>query len=276
MGVVLIECGHCGAPLEAEEGERRATCAYCGRQQRVTSARAMHQPAGWKAPAQWTPPASAAAPSIPLRRNPAQAAHKAVRGVLWGVGCTVLLSILVPGVILWFVFAKTSDAVESVAQGSGIQLPNMPNVGVGTNASQPIECVTAGSVVRTNAQVDVGVGPAVVVRNGCQLRLVNTEIRGEEGIRVEGSGDVTMVNGSITAERTAVFASGDGTLTLTNVELSGAKGIATEGEARVRTVNGGIRAEKVAIEARDTSTVSTQNTDLTGEVEQDPSATVRR
>lgn len=242
----------------------------------------MQQPAGWKPPAQWTPPANAAAPSTPLQRDPtlaAQQAGKAVRGVLWGVGCTVLLSILVPGIILWVVFSKTADAVESVTGGgggAGIQMPNMPNVGVGTNSNQPIECVGAGSVVRTNAQVNVSSGPAVIVRNGCRLRLVNTDVRGEDGIRVEGSGDVTMVNGSISVEGLAVFASGDGTLTLTNVEVSGKHGVATEGGAQVRTINGGIRAEKVAIEARGTSTVTTQNTDLVGEVEQDPGATVRR
>ncbi len=276
---MLIECAHCGAPLEPEEGQRRVTCAYCGRHQQVRSARTMQRPEGWKAPAQWTPPANAAAPSAPLQQDPAlaaQQARKSVRGVLWGVGCTVLLAILVPGIIVAFVVSKTTDAVESVTSGSGGPGIQLPNVGVGTTSNRPIECVGAGSVVRTNAQVNVTSGPAVIVRDGCRLRLVNTDVRGTDGIRVEGSGDVTMVNGSITVEGTAVFASGDGTLTLTNVELSGKHGVATEGSARVRTINGGIRAEKVAIEARGTSTVSTQNTDLSGEVEQDPTATVRR
>ncbi len=82
----------------------------------------MARPAGWQPPAQWTPPANAVAPSTPLQHDPARAvqrARKSVRGVLWSVGCTVLLSILVPGIIVAFVFSKTTDAIEGVASGAG-------------------------------------------------------------------------------------------------------------------------------------------------------------
>ncbi len=278
---MLIECAHCGAPLDVTEGERQTTCAYCGRLQEVRSARTMEQPQGWKAPQQWTPPAHFPAQSRPLQLDAsvaAQQAGKAVRGVLWGVGCTVLLSILVPGIILYVVFAKTTDAVEGAfggANGPNIEFPNMPNVGVGTQSNQPIECVGAGDVIRTNADVNVPTGPAVIVRDGCQLRLVNTNVRGKDGIRIEGSGEVTMMNGSVTVEGTALYASG-GSITLTNVELGGKHGIATEGDADVRLINGGIRADQVAIQARGTSRVDLTNTDVVGTVEQDPSATVRR
>lgn len=241
----------------------------------------MEQPAGWKPPGQWTPPAHFPAQSRPLQRDSALAAQqagKAVRGVLWGVGCTVLLSILVPGIILYVVFSKTTDAVEGAlggVNGPNVQVPNMPNIGVGTHENQAIECLGAGSIIRTNADVNVPDGTAVIVRDGCQLRLINTNVRGKDGIRVEGSGEVTMMNGSVTVEGTAAFASG-GSITFTNVELSGKHGIATEGDAEVRIMNGGIRADQVAIQARGNSTVDVTNADVVGEVEQDPTATVRR
>lgn len=241
----------------------------------------MQQPQGWKAPQQWTPPAHFPAQSRPLQLDAsvaAQQAGKAVRGVLWGVGCTVLLSIVVPGIILYFVFAKTTDAVEGAlggVNGPNIEIPNIPNIGVGTQSNQPIECVGAGSVIRTNADVNVPTGPAVIVRDGCQLRLVNTNVRGKDGIRIEGSGEVTMMNGTVTVEGTAFYASG-GSVTFTNVELSGKHGIATEGDADVRLVNGGIRADQVAIQARGQSAVHLVNASLVGEVEQDPTATVRQ
>ena len=276
---MLIECTHCGAPLDVKADERRTTCAYCGRLQEVRSARTMEQPAGWKAPQQWTPPARFAAASTPLQRDLQRAAQqharKSARGVLWGVGCTVLLSILIPGIIVAVVFSRTADAVERVASRGGAPAIDLPNIGVGSSSNQPLECTGPGSVIRTNADVNVQSGPAIIVRDGCQLRLINTTVRGKDGIRVEGSGEVTMVNGSIAVEGTAVFASG-GSLTLTNVELSGKNGVATEGDATVRTINGSIRAEQLAIQARGTSTVSATNTDLSGEVEQDPTATVRR
>ncbi|HJK94918.1 MAG TPA: hypothetical protein RMH85_14665 [Polyangiaceae bacterium LLY-WYZ-15_(1-7)] len=280
---MLIECAHCGAPLDVKDDERRTTCTYCGRPQEVRSARTMQQPAGWKPPAQWTPPERFPAPSRPLQHDPARAAEharKSVRGVLWGVGCTVLLSILVPGIIVAVVVSKATDAVESVTigggGGGGAGGIEIPGIGVGTTSNQPLECVGPGSVIRTNAQVNVTSGPAVIVRNGCQLRLMNTSVRGKDGIRVEGDGEVTMVNGSLDVEGTAIYASGTGTLTLTNVELSGKNGIATEGTAQVRTINGGIRAAQVAIDARGDSRVTTTNTDVTGRVEQDPTATVRQ
>ena len=198
--------------------------------------------------------------------------------MLWGVGCTVLLSILVPGIILYVVFSKTTDAVEGAfgsANGVNIQMPNMPNVGVGTQSNQPIECVGAGSVIRTNAEVNVPTGPAVIVRDGCQLRLVNTDVRGKDGIRVEGSGEVTMLNGSVTVDGTAVFASG-GSITFTNVELGGKNGIATEGDAFVELVNGAIRGDQLAIEARGQSRVHLSNTNVVGGMERDPDATILR
>jgi hypothetical protein len=77
---VLIECSHCGAPLNVKADDSLTRCCYCGRPQRVRTARTtmQHTPANWHPPPQWIPPPQFAAQSIPLRFDPSKTVRKIV------------------------------------------------------------------------------------------------------------------------------------------------------------------------------------------------------
>jgi hypothetical protein len=69
---MLLECGRCGAPLNAKRSATRTKCRYCGavdeRQRlRVTSE---ETPKDYKPPKVWTPPPTAAIESKPLAYKP--------------------------------------------------------------------------------------------------------------------------------------------------------------------------------------------------------------
>jgi hypothetical protein len=77
---VLIECSNCGAPLDVKANDSLARCCYCGKTQRVRTARTtrQHTPADWHAPPQWIPPPQFAAQSIPLPFDPGKTVRKIV------------------------------------------------------------------------------------------------------------------------------------------------------------------------------------------------------
>lgn len=66
---MLIECHHCGAPLDVEDDRQKVTCAYCEAPNRVQQTRMLARipPPGWTPPNVWTPPPHVKAPSKPLR-----------------------------------------------------------------------------------------------------------------------------------------------------------------------------------------------------------------
>ena len=66
---MILECGHCGAPLDVREGVSITTCKYCGKandRQRMRTI-AAETPRDFRPPPKWIPPAQFPAPSnIPL------------------------------------------------------------------------------------------------------------------------------------------------------------------------------------------------------------------
>jgi hypothetical protein len=70
VSVRILECGHCGAPLEVDPGAPRAQCTYCGTRSVIETMRLVSEapPPGWQPPAVWTPPENAPADSsVPLQ-----------------------------------------------------------------------------------------------------------------------------------------------------------------------------------------------------------------
>ena len=62
---MLVECGHCGAPLDVERKKRRTKCRYCGTTNERARLRAIAEetPKDFAPPKVWTPPKTAAADS---------------------------------------------------------------------------------------------------------------------------------------------------------------------------------------------------------------------
>src|SRR5687767_2344174 len=67
---MIVECGHCGAPLDVREGQRYTRCVYCKKtsEQRALRTIQPQTPPHWRPPAVWTPPLHVPADSaVPLR-----------------------------------------------------------------------------------------------------------------------------------------------------------------------------------------------------------------
>ncbi len=99
---MIIECKHCGAPLDIQPNATLARCAYCGTTQRVKTATTQFRqtPAGWHAPAQWTPPVQAAARSVPLRFDHTKTVRKVVLFVIIISVVTTVLPIAIVVIVM--------------------------------------------------------------------------------------------------------------------------------------------------------------------------------
>jgi len=277
---VLIECQHCGAPLEASDDARQITCAYCGRQQEVRRARtlSMQLPPGWQPPHQWTAPQQFGAQGT--YRFDSEAAARSGKRVLVFVGLSVLLTAIVPIIIVSVVTSQVSSTIETAtSSGPNIQIPSMPNMPVNTGGgasvqSMPIECIGSAHLVRTNQDVQVTGPIAVIVRDRCSLNLMNSEVGGNDGITVEGSGRLHMINGTIRAHGTALRASGGAHVTLMNVDIEGEAGVVASDDANVTITNGSFDVKGMAVSASGNARVRAVNAGVTGSVEQSGGATV--
>ncbi len=93
---MILECGHCGAPLDVREGASITTCKYCGKandRQRMRTI-AAETPRDFRPPPKWIPPPQFPAPSnVPLdyHRNQGSAATKyIVVSLVLGIGVTIV------------------------------------------------------------------------------------------------------------------------------------------------------------------------------------------
>ncbi len=111
---MLIECSNCGAPLDVKDRDTLARCCYCGKTQRVRTARTtmQHTPANWQPPPQWVPPPQYPAQSVPLRFDPS----KTVRKVVVLIAVISIVTGIVP--IACVVFFIAGAAVSSTSSPS--------------------------------------------------------------------------------------------------------------------------------------------------------------
>ncbi|MBW2456950.1 MAG: hypothetical protein JRI68_20720 [Deltaproteobacteria bacterium] len=111
---MIIECTHCGAPLDTQPNTTLARCAYCGTTQRVKSARTQYQqtPPNWNAPRQWTPPPQFKARSVPLQFDHTKTVRKVVLFVIIITAVTTILPIAI------FVIVLIAGAVASSSSSS--------------------------------------------------------------------------------------------------------------------------------------------------------------
>ena len=97
---MIVECGHCGAPLDVREGRRYTKCTYCKKTSEARQLRTIEPqtPPGWRPPPVWTPPAHVPANShVPLRLNPAPIVAPFI---IMGVVIALTVSGLVAGVAM--------------------------------------------------------------------------------------------------------------------------------------------------------------------------------
>lgn len=116
---MILECSHCGAPLDVKEGATLVRCHYC----RVTTERTRmrtlhtHKPVDFRPPPKWTPPAHVAANSeltLAYQREGSGGAGCLVTAIVAGVLAVI------GGVV--FVSAKRGGAFSSISGPSAEEL----------------------------------------------------------------------------------------------------------------------------------------------------------
>lgn len=106
---MLIECHHCGAPLDVKEGQRMAKCRYCDTMSEVRSMRtvAFETPPAWKPPREWRPPENFAADSARVL------VYHAASAVRWVVGMAVTVVFIGIGIAALLLLAQPTASVGS-------------------------------------------------------------------------------------------------------------------------------------------------------------------
>jgi hypothetical protein len=214
---VIVECDHCGAPLEVERGNAFATCSYCGRTNRVKSARTLmlERPRNWRPPETWTPPQHVPAPSdVPLRRRPAPAAPPA--NPRSSVGCIVAAVAGFTSLVGFLPFAP-------------MLLPHLPFFGVETEEPPTVARIELAQgdpePIRGSAEGELDASELGTRCRGYVPRhpqaTLHTEQAGQARLDVSGSSEDLVM-----AVRTPEGAwrcdddSGDGTLPRLTLDLS--------------------------------------------------------
>jgi hypothetical protein len=147
---MIIECKHCGAPLDVVEGANLTRCNYCGRTQRVQSARTQlpQTPPNWNPPPNWIPPAHVPARSVQLSYD---ATKKVGSTILMVVLIGALLPVLIIGGIVAWVTFQVKEALPPPSTFDS-PAPSPPKKGSGgPNCQAAVKCCEAlGSAAMQN------------------------------------------------------------------------------------------------------------------------------
>ena len=228
-GRMLLDCEHCGAPLDVKGGAWVVTCAYCQRTQRVKGkTQAVPTPQDWRAPVQWTPPPAARVHGVVLHFDPMAAARHTSRRLAFGILIPILLftaiglaPVLVPLIRQNVALFKWDGKETFVCDGNG-------------------QKTIDGVKVKSSAR------PAISVRGNCQLTITSSRIRGDELFEIGENGRVTVKDSELTMQRT----------------------LSVDGNFGIKLVNSKLRIESedktlVALEANGNASVVLEETELT-------------
>jgi LSD1 subclass zinc finger protein len=251
---MLVECSHCGAPLDIRDGVRFVKCAYCDHANRVRSMHtiAAEAPSGWKPPPQWTPPP-----------NKRASAHQALvyhetraprRSLL--AGLAVLLTVigaLVPlAFSLWPVLQATGQLSE-LGRAVGIRA---------WDGAGPFRCEDNDTVVIENVTAVLPRDTAITVEGNCDLRLVGSTITARHGIRADGNRRVVIEKSRIETTSTAIRAGGNKRIELIDSEVT-AQEVAIRADGNVELIlTGGRVSGAPALSVSKRIEVDNQDTEI--------------
>jgi LSD1 subclass zinc finger protein len=267
---MLVECSHCGAPLDVRDGVRFVKCAYCDHTSRVRSMHtiAAEAPSGWKPPPQWTPPPNKPAPVQKVlvyhETRPSR------RSLLAGVG--VLLTVI--GALVPLVFSLL-PALEATGQLSELGRA----VGIRAwDGAGPFRCESNDTVVIENVTAVLPQDTAITVEGNCDLRLVGSTITARRGIRADGNRRVIVEKSRIETTSTAIWADGNKRIELIDSEVT-AQEAAIRADGNVELVLSGGRvsgAPALAVSKRiEVENQGTEIVNLAAKVAPAPAAPVR-
>lgn len=115
---MLLECGHCGAPVDVRSGQQGYVCRYCGHASRMAETRmlAPQTPPQWRPPQVWRPPPHVPADSTTELRY--RSSGSSAAGALVVAGVLIAVSIAV-GAGVYGGMRKGATGSSPVAKSSG-------------------------------------------------------------------------------------------------------------------------------------------------------------
>jgi hypothetical protein len=228
---MLVECSHCGAPLDVRDSTRLVKCTYCDYANRVRSMHtiAAEAPPGWKPPQQWTPPPSKrVSAQQPLvyheTRRPRRSfmAGVAVLLTVIGVAAPVVFSVL-PAL-------QATGHLSRIGRAVGIRA---------WDGASPFVCGANDTVVIEGVTAVLPEDTAITVEVNCDLRIVGSTITARRGIRADGNRRVVIEKSRIETTSTAIWADGNKRIELIDSEVTAQEtAIRAAGNVEV-SVNGG-------------------------------------
>lgn len=234
---MLVECSHCGAPLDVRDGVRFVKCAYCDHTSRLRSMHtiAAEAPPGWKPPQQWTPPPNR---PVPVQKVLVYHETKAPRrSLLAGVG--VLLTVIGALVPLAFSVLPALKATGQLSElGRAVGIPAWDGAG-------PFRCETNETVVIENVTAVLPEDTALTIEGNCELRLVGSTIRARRGIRANGNRRVIIEKSGIETTSTAIWADGNKRIELIDSEVTSTQEAAIRVDGNVELVLSGGRVSGI-------------------------------
>lgn len=206
---MILECSHCGAPLDIKEGASIAKCGYCDKSQRVRNMNTLSQitPAQWQQPTQWVPPPSAkvqSAQALLFHLAEAQAtamakadgviARRAGRAAKGGIsiGCVMVL-LAIGGIVAFAVFRAGGPArIVSRVNSDGLDPEATPALGIVTideaRFEHTVSGTTAGTVSLSGLFGEYPEAPTANLRvRGRQLVILTTHSQDDTAILVRGA-----------------------------------------------------------------------------------------
>ncbi len=209
---MILECSHCGAPLDVGGRSPFTRCNYCGRTSRTSACKTQHRvtPQGWAPPQQWLPPPQFTVHVIqPLPYKKASGA----------IGCIIFVSVMLPliiagaaGFAIWAAAPRAS--VPDAPAGDDDEAEAEP----AWDGTSTLRCSAGDRLQVSGVTMKAALPEVIVAESNCVLEITDSELRGDVIITMSGTARVTIRRGEIVAGRTVAKASSSSKL-----EVDGAK-----------------------------------------------------
>jgi hypothetical protein len=164
-----------------------------------------------QAPPPAPPPPPAGMPQVVIVRQPVVYGGTSVWAGYWVRLAIVFVIVFLSGGGFWFRHWRRSMMAD---MGSA--------AGFGWDGRNPFMCTGNDQIDVSGINASFSAGSAVTVSGNCHMTCRDCTLRAPIAVEVDGNGQVTLVNGTITGTDTSLVASGNGSINVTgNAHVTG-------------------------------------------------------
>ncbi|MCA9624430.1 MAG: hypothetical protein KC731_35650 [Myxococcales bacterium] len=238
---MVVECSHCGAPLDIEQGKSVYKCNYCGTKNAPQSMRVVAPvtPQTWTPPKVWSAPAHTAAAGQTLKYQ---------RGLNRMILMITLVSVLIPLVATFF------------ATGGGRMFATWL-----WDQKSTLECPPNGRLELEGIDAKVKSGPVIEMAGNCQVTIKKSKLRGTIGIKGGANGRIVIVDTTIEAEEIGIEGGGNATIEVEGSTIRSKQvGIKAGGNGQVEVSGSKVHGDEVGIEGANRKVVLRSKCEVDG------------